>query len=72
MRLFSSKTGGAMLAALVVVAAASAVMIGGASATRTASTQVCALLPDTKSSVRWTAVRRSGPLEGVQECGHQL
>ena len=54
MRLFSSKTGGAMLAALVVVAAASAVMIGGASATRTASTQVCALLPDTKSSVRWT------------------
>ena len=54
MRLFSSKTGGAMLAALVVVAAAAAVMIGGASATRTASTQVCALLPDTKSSVRWT------------------
>jgi D-xylose transport system substrate-binding protein len=53
-RLFSSKTGGAMLAALVVVAAAAAVMIGGASATRTASTQVCALLPDTKSSVRWT------------------
>ena len=43
-----------MLAALVVVAAAAAVMIGGASATRTASTQVCALLPDTKSSVRWT------------------
>ena len=58
-----------MLAALVVVAAAAAVMIGGASATRTraASAQVCVLLPDTKSSVRWTAVRRAGPRGGVQE-----
>jgi D-xylose transport system substrate-binding protein len=53
-RLLSRKTGASALAAVALVAAVAGVMITGASASRTASVQVCALLPDTKSSVRWT------------------
>jgi D-xylose transport system substrate-binding protein len=41
------------IALLGVVAAVAAVVATGASASRKASAQVCVLLPDTKSSVRW-------------------
>jgi D-xylose transport system substrate-binding protein len=52
-RLFS-KSGGASLAALIVVGAVAAFAVSGATASHTASIQVCALLPDTKTSVRYT------------------
>src|SRR5207244_5576078 len=45
-----------LTAALLVVGALvaiGAVMAGGASARKAANVQVCVLLPDTKSSVRW-------------------
>jgi D-xylose transport system substrate-binding protein len=40
-------------AGLLLVSAAAVVAVGGASAKHAASVQVCVLLPDTKSSVRW-------------------
>ena len=40
-------------AGLLLVAVAAAVTVGGAGASHKASEQVCVLLPDTKSSVRW-------------------
>ncbi len=38
---------------LFLVSAAAVVAVGGAGASRAANVQVCVLLPDTKSSVRW-------------------
>ncbi|MBV8257231.1 MAG: substrate-binding domain-containing protein [Actinobacteria bacterium] len=49
MRKFSRKT----IALLGVFAAVAAVVASGATASHKASAQVCVLLPDTKSSVRW-------------------
>ena len=40
-------------AGLLLITAAAAAAVGGAGASRAASVQVCVLLPDTKSSVRW-------------------
>jgi D-xylose transport system substrate-binding protein len=40
-------------AGLLLVSAAAVVAVGGAAAKHAASVQVCVLLPDTKSSVRW-------------------
>ena len=49
MRKFSKKT----VAMLGIFAAIAAVAASGAAASHRASVQVCVLLPDTKSSVRW-------------------
>jgi len=40
-------------AGLLLVSAAAVIAVGGAAAKHSASVQVCVLLPDTKSSVRW-------------------
>ena len=40
-------------AALLLVSVAAVGVVGGAGASHKASVQVCVLLPDTKSSVRW-------------------
>jgi D-xylose transport system substrate-binding protein len=40
-------------AGLLLVTAAAVIAVGGATAKHSASVQVCVLLPDTKSSVRW-------------------
>ena len=40
-------------AGLLLITAAAAAAVGGAGASRAANVQVCVLLPDTKSSVRW-------------------
>ena len=52
MKLFR-KSRVAWLGALLVVGVLAAVGVGGATASQKASIQVCALLPDTKSSVRY-------------------
>ncbi len=52
MRKFSSKSI-ALVGVFAAVAAIAAVVVSGATASRKASVQVCVLLPDTKSSVRW-------------------
>jgi D-xylose transport system substrate-binding protein len=40
-------------AGLLLVTAAAVIAVGGAAAKHSANVQVCVLLPDTKSSVRW-------------------
>jgi D-xylose transport system substrate-binding protein len=52
-KLLSTKKKGASVAAFVLVAALATIGVNGATASHTASIQVCALLPDTKSSVRY-------------------
>ena len=44
---------------LLVVGAAALAVSASAVASRKTSYQVCVLLPDTQSSVRWAAVRRT-------------
>jgi D-xylose transport system substrate-binding protein len=52
-KMLSKKSGIALFAVFAVMASVAAVSVTGAGATTHASYQVCALLPDTKSSVRW-------------------
>jgi D-xylose transport system substrate-binding protein len=50
---FSRRTSGTVGLVLVLAVVAGAVLAGSAGAHRSANIQVCVLLPDTKSSVRW-------------------
>ena len=53
MNLLSTKKKGASVAAFILIAALAAIGVNGAAASHTASVQVCALLPDTTTSVRY-------------------
>jgi D-xylose transport system substrate-binding protein len=56
-------------AGLLLVSAAAVVAVGGAGASHTASVQVCVLLPDTKSSVRWVQFDAPAMKAAFQKAG---
>ena len=53
MKKFSRRTTGTVGFVLVLAVVAGAILAGSAGASKSANIQVCVLLPDTKSSVRW-------------------